>query len=703
MTARLHLPAGLERTLVVMAADAWAGAAIGRSLVLGEEWWWIPPLSGALWWAQRTWRVPAFAAVVLVVAGLASGASSGLREVATLETPVPNGPIDGVVELRSDPHQGPFGGVVIRAALGDVPVILTSDRAFGSAGEHWQVTGVLSGAPGRFRGQPHAGELAVRRAAVVSRGHALAVGANAVRERVISQYSSGGSPAGLVRGFLIGETSGITEADMVAMRSSGLSHYVAVSGSNVALFLGLWWIATAWVGAGPRRRAAVGLVGLVLFVWITRWEPSVVRASAMAGLVLASRAVGMPLSGWSALALAVSGIVMVSAELVASVGFQLSVAATAGVMAGHRLIRARWIGLLASATIGAQLAVAPLLLLHFGSVSLIAPLTNGLAGPMVVGSTALGVVGAATAWPWATAAAELLAAGVLSIARVGALFPSAGPGVVAVGAVVATAWHLAPVRVAAIGAAVVWLVVGWLSPPPVDSGIVFLDVGQGDAILLLGERSGVVLVDGGPDGTIILDKLQRYGVSAIDLVINTHPHADHIAGLERVIERHPVGMLWHAGYGDERSHSLIDAARRRGVPALVPQPGTSADIGGVSLEVLGPQRRYASPNDQSVVAVATVNGATVALTGDIEVVAQRDLGPIEAMILKVPHQGAATSDPGWLTASAGNLAVVSVGPNSFGHPHPDTLAVLQSAGADVVRTDQAGDVVIRSWRDVAGG
>ncbi len=80
--------------------------------------------------------------------------------------------------------------------------------------------------------------------------------------------------------------------------------------------------------------------------------------------------------------------------------------------------------------------------------------------------------------------------------------------------------------------------------------------------------------------------------------------------------------------------------------------------------------------------------------GDIEAIAQRELGPIEASVLKVPHQGGATSDPEWLEANAGEVAVISVGPNSFGHPAPEVIGILEEAGAAVRRTDLEGDVVV---------
>jgi competence protein ComEC len=165
-----------------------------------------------------------------------------------------------------------------------------------------------------------------------------------------------------------------------------------------------------------------------------------------------------------------------------------------------------------------------------------------------------------------------------------------------------------------------------------------------------------------------------------------------VAALESV----PVARLWHSGFADGGPvfAELVDIAAARGIEVEVPEEGWTAEVGSIHLEVLGPIRRYASPNDQSLVLLATVQDRTVLLPGDIEVIAQQELGTVRADVLKVPHQGAATSDLGWLQAVQATTAVVSVGPNTFGHPSADVVAALVETGAQVLRTDQEGDVII---------
>ena len=700
--SRLAWPEGLERSVLACAGLAWAGVAATRSVAFDEAAA-VPALTLlAVAVAVAAMRLlPPALLVGVVVAASVAGSASASREMMTLRGLMLGSEVGNVVTVSRDAVDGRWGGAQAMAGSSDLPPIvlrLSDDRP--RAGERWRIDGEVVGGPGRWRGIAYAGVIDVHEAELVEAGSLLIRQANGARDRVAAVFDGLGSAGGLVAGFMIGDTTNVAVADLNALRAAGLSHYVAVSGSNVALFLGLWWVATAALGTSPRRRAVVGAVGLVFFVWITRWEPSVVRAAVMAALVLGSRAIGVPVTGWAALGGAVVGVVLISSELVGSLGFQLSAAATAGVLLCHRLIRVPYVGPLLSATIGAQVAVAPLLLSAFGSVPLLAPVSNLLAAPLVSASTGLGVMASVTGWPILASGASAIAQAVIAIGRLAAPLPQVDVWAVIAIVLLAAGWRFAATRVASVGVALIAAVVILLAPPPVASGVVFLDVGQGDAILLLGEQGGTVLIDGGPDPDLLLDRLRHYEVDRVDLVVNTHPHEDHIAGLIHVMASVPVGVLWHSGYESEQATRLLSSADDAGVPPLVPDVGTQWSVGGIHLEVRGPRRRYASPNDQSVVLVATVNGVRVGLPGDIETFAQRDLGPITADVLKVPHQGADTSDHKWLAANTGCLAVVSVGPNQFGHPHDGVIETLELAGAEVRRTDVVGDVIVSSPSDV---
>ncbi|MBT8202588.1 MAG: ComEC/Rec2 family competence protein [Acidimicrobiia bacterium] len=655
--------------------------------------------------ARRTWVIG------LVVAGLIAGLGSTAREAATLDAPVPVGAITVAGRLVDDPR--PYGSELrmrlepshlLRGEFwvpwsGPRLAVLTGDAGSVAAGERIRVAGRLRPVAGRVRGDPVAGTL---RADSVSRlepasDPVFSVG-NMVRRRVLRVLEPEGRAGALLAGFLVGHTEALPERDQENLRRAGLTHFVAVSGSNVALFLGAWFVAAGPLGWNPRRRLVVGLLGIVLFVVITRWEPSVVRASLMAALVLAGRVLGLALSTWAALGSAVVLSLLVAGHLAGDVGFQLSVAATAGVLAGSRLARAQPPLVAAlSITLGAQGAVAPLLLWHFGSVPLLSPLTNVLAAPIVTlatGTAGLAVVtGHGAVLDVATALADI----VLGISSLAAAWPQLGAGGVAAVFGALAALRLPSLRpLVAVGAALVFVV---LVLPPARVAVptvVFLDIGQGDATLLLGPAGETVLVDGGPDPGVLLDRLRDYGVTRFDLVVATHGDLDHIGGLLTALDSFPADRLWHPGHraGSDRYEELLAGAQLAGVKVETVEQGWAARVGSFEIGVLGPARRYADLNDESVVLQVDVNDRSVLLAGDIEVTAQRALGVVETDILKVPHHGANTSDLAWLEQSAAPLAIISVGPNDFGHPHPAVVDALVRGGSVVRRTDQEGDIVV---------
>jgi competence protein ComEC len=483
------------------------------------------------------------------------------------------------------------------------------------------------------------------------------------------------------------------------MRLSGLAHFVAVSGSNIALLLGLLAVVTGPLAWTPRRRAMVGLLALPVYAAATRFEPSVLRASVMAALVLIGRLLGVLLEAWQLLALAVTLLLIARPELSTSVGFQLSVAATAGVLAGGRwpvtggqVQRALAVGL------GAQLAVAPILLAHFGVVPLLSPLVNLVAAPLVAISTVIGAVGVSGPGlliPLASWTAEL----VLMLARGASTWPQVGAlplaGVVLAG--IAT-WKWARLRpLLVVGgsiAVVVWAFNQGLALP--ESGAVILDVGQGDAVILSGGDGEIALIDGGPDPVALIQKLRLYGVTSLDLVVATHVHADHTTGLVALVGRYPIGEVWEVfePHDSPPASELLTALEEHRIPTTSPSPGHTRALGSLTLRVVGPVRRYESANDQSIVIEVVGVGRTLLLTGDIERIAQADLDHLRAEVLKVPHQGAGTSDPSWLYSVGAELAIISVGDNDFGHPVDWVIASLEESGATVIRTDQEGDILV---------
>jgi competence protein ComEC len=244
--------------------------------------------------------------------------------------------------------------------------------------------------------------------------------------------------------------------------------------------------------------------------------------------------------------------------------------------------------------------------------------------------------------------------------------------------------------------------------PPRDLTVRFLDVGQGDATLIQDPSGAAILFDGGREDARVAALLRQAGVSRLALVVATHQSADHHGGLAEVLTSYPVDMLLENGDGttDPTFLAMLDAARRAGVPITTARAGQVLRVGGLVVRVLWPPPRPPGPapedpNPRAMVAIVSAGAFDLFLSADAEspTLLPLDLPPVEAM--KVPHHG--SSDPGLpelLTRLRPSIAAIEVGAdNTYGHPHPSTLAALRAAAVRVYRTDRDGTVSLT----VAGG
>ncbi len=683
---------------------------------------WLGAIGGLIWGAPAVVTIAVGAATVairsratgvviaLAAVGALSGLLAGVRIDATMNADVPSGRIEFAAVVAED--DGPRRPAVVRPTALRVPdgwvgwagpslAVGPDDEYPMVAGQTVRVTGTARSAPGRIRGDPVAGRVTLGKVEVLgtSGGPFFAIG-NLVRERVRSVLDLDDPPQALISGFLIGDTSGLGPAHLEALRRSGLTHFVAVSGSNVALFLAGWWAITAFIGFGPKRRFIVGSIGLAIFVVATRWEASVLRAAFMAIVVLGAAAAGVNVDTWIAVGVAVIVLLLGSGQLAVDIGFQLSVAATVGIMVGAGMFagrRPRFLWMTLGAAIAAQVAVVPVLLWHFGTVPLMSPIANLLSAPFVTAATVGGTFAVLSGWGPAVTAASIPAGAVLAIAGLASRWPQLGPAAVAVVAGVAVLLRVPRSRPFAVLGVAAVLAVSTMAPGGVPSvpEVTFLDIGQGDSVLLRDPGGTVVLVDGGRDPIVLADALRRNHIGRIDLIVATHGDIDHVGGFDGVVDRHAIGRVWVPDQPDlgEELAGLLEDAARLGIPVDRVTDGISYRAGAITLTTLGPRRRYATRNDGSIV-LWVVADRTLLLPGDIEAIAQRELPPLEPDILLVPHHGSGSTDPEWLEATVGDLAVISVGPNTYGHPASETLAVLADCDTAVRMTMDEGDITI---------
>lgn len=558
----------------------------------------------------------------------------------------------------------------------------------------------------------------------------------------------------LLPGLVVGDTSRVPPELDEAFKETDLTHLMAVSGANFTILLALL-IGPPALAQQVERRGLAPRLGISLrttallggaltlgFVIVCRPDPSVLRAAACGSVALLALATGRRRSLIPALATAVLLLVLYDPWLARSYGFLLSVLATGALLT----LAPRWSPALrrrgvpprlaeALAAAGAAQAVcAPVVAVLSARVSLVAVPCNLLAEFAVAPATVLGFAALGTA-PVAMPVAKALAWGagwpagwIVDIARTGAALPGGGvdwPGswtgalllglcmvlVVLIGArLLRHPWWCAACGVLLLLVVVrpvplARVITGW---PPTGWRFAVCDVGQGDAtVLAAGEGTGVV-VDAGPDPALVDHCLRELGITRVPLVILTHFHADHVAGLPGVLRGRSVGAIETTGFEepeDQAEFVLREAAARR-IPVTRAVAGERRRTGDLDWEVLWPQPAPApepeGANDASVTLLVRSAGLRLLLLGDLEPPAQRALlsSPAAAQVravdvLKVAHHGSAYQDADLIRVAAPRLALISCGAdNTYGHPAPRTVAALRDGGAVVLRTDEDGALAV---------
>jgi len=574
----------------------------------------------------------------------------------------------------------------------------------------------------------------------VGRRGGLAGFGDRLRERVVRAVARGtdGVRRGIVLGVVLGEDEGLPRDVRDDFRASGLYHLLAVSGQNVA-FLATGVYLLGWLIRLPRRCRELAVLGVIVaYVLAVGWQPSVVRAGVAGGLAALAWLAARPRDRWHFLAVGALVLVVWMPTSILEPGFQLSFAAVASIfvavprlgrkLEGYPLPRPLADALAVAVACG--LVTSPIVLAHFGEAPLYTVVANVVAFPAAPLVLGFGLLAAAVdpVSPSAAAALAALAGWAATwldlVAREVAALPRARIGAATAAALAAAcvvAWLAVRVlrrcgrgpRLAAgltVGALGVVGAVAWVSDPPAHTWqppaglrVTFLDVGQGDAVLLETRRARV-LVDQGPPESDAARQLIELGVRSLSALVLTHPQRDHVGGAADVLRRLEVGHVLDPGLaatGPERGEAL-HAAKERGVPVSIVRTGVAFEAGGLTLRVLWPADAGApteDPNANAVVLAASFGETDVLLPADAEsdVTGRLPLGAYE--VLKVAHHGSA--DPGLskeLRRVRPRVAVISCGrDNDYGHPHPDTLAALdETAGLATYRTDRDGRIVVES-------
>lgn len=709
------------------------------------------------------------------------------------------GPWRGSVIGVGSPHDGqqsatldvavPAGNLRVAATLPRYPEVAPGDRV--SVGGRLEPLPEDDGGYGTYLRRIGADAIVRARSLDRTSGADTTVGAIETARRASGDALTLSLPepeAGLAAGILIGLRDRVDRDLAAAFTTAGVSHVVAISGWNIAIVAAL--VAALLRGRlGRRSRSLATLVAIVAYTIAAGGSASVVRAAVMAAVVLLARESGRAGAASMALGWAVTLLLLADPATVGDAGFQLSVLATAGLIAWATPITARlrdiqggvvpgWLAESLGVSLAAEVATLPVVLAGFGRFAVLAPAVNLVVVPLVPPAMAAGTLALIGGWltqagapslvavllglpgwlvlavlvaavraaatlpfasitlptPWSTVAGLLVGIAVLAVARgwVRLSRPSwlarrhprkparSGSSVDTPGPKARTA---APrlrrssraVRFAAMALALSLLVVvlAAANRPDGHVRVTVLDVGQGDAILVEGGRGGRLLVDGGPDPDrllIALDARLPPWDRRIDLLVLTHPHEDHVAGLALLLARYRVGRTFEPGMiGPGPGYRAWQAALDR----LGLRPGRLATGDRFSLDEIRFRVLWPDPggvprqpadggtaiNNVSIVLLGEIGRQRFLLAGDIEeeidpILLARGLPRVD--LLKVAHHGSRTSSTAaFLDAVRPRVAIASAGAgNPYGHPTKATLDRIAARGAQVLRTDRNGSVEV---------
>lgn len=544
----------------------------------------------------------------------------------------------------------------------------------------------------------------------------------------------------LVAGLAIGDDAALSGQMLARMKTLSLTHLTAVSGANCAIVIGGVFLLLKRSGSRRFTILSLSLLALVLYVVVVGFEPSVIRAAVMAAVVLLCSFAGRRVPPTIALSWAVILVLSIWPGMVTSLGFWLSVTATAAILliapALYKKLSARMPASLAlglAVVVSAQLWCLPMLVNLSGGLPTYSILANLLAEPLVAPITVLGILALILSIVFPPLAALLYwlasfaAYGIELISNLAQLpaatiwWPEGGLGVLLMVVSVAaiSLMIISRMRRQAIAAiALVSLTFVSFSGsavarsqtwPSLDWQVVSCDVGQGDATVIRSANQ-TMLIDVGREPEPIAMCLEKLGVTQIDLLLLTHFDADHVGGLAGAMSRAEIGEALISPFDDERPQveatlaQLADA----NVPVSTAEVGDKGSLGEASWVVAAPEPRAAGAedsNDASVILRLETSQWLMLAFADAGERAQMRTVRLrnsllnrsggKPLIVKVSHHGSADQYAELFEDLKPEVALFSVGlSNSYGHPTKRALQIFEKAGSSIFRTDKQGSIAL---------
>lgn len=551
-----------------------------------------------------------------------------------------------------------------------------------------------------------------------------AAGLGAIRQG-LRENSGGGDAGALIPGMVLGDTSKQSPEFKEAMKRSGLTHLVAVSGANFAIVSTFVLWCMQFLIRRKNVRIIATAIALACFIALVRPSPSVLRAAAMAAVLLSAQLGKRGSDSLPALGFAICAVVLGDPWQSRDAGFALSVLATAGLLLlAPRIVERlpthkKLAGGLAP-PIAAIIFCSPILVSLSGYLSPMSIIANLLAAPAVAPITVLGFIAALFSpfAPWFTQFIiffiQFPAGFITGVAHWIAAFPVLtihngliGFGLVALILAILFLFKRNWKQSTAVLLILIFAL-GWLQRWPAGEWqVAQCDVGQGDSLVInLGAHRAIV-IDVGPESVAEDKCLKNLGIKEIPLLILSHFHADHVGGLPGLLKGRKVQQVWISNNLEPELQSRIALESLKNSQIVRVQKGLTAQVGDVRLEVLWPEATTrlfeelpgegSAINNSSIAVIAQTNNWSLFSAGDLEPPAQHELinlvRPVD--IYKLSHHGSKYQDEGLMKALSAQIALISVGAkNPYGHPAQESIDSLTRLGTQVFRTDRDGAIAV---------
>jgi competence protein ComEC len=480
--------------------------------------------------------------------------------------------------------------------------------------------------------------------------------------------------------------------------------------------------------ARMKFRLSATAISLIAFIALVRPSPSVLRAAAMAAVLLVAQGTKRGRDSLPALGFAMAAVVIVDPWQARDAGFALSVLATAGLLLFAPVLIEKLstqmplkLAQALSPPIAAIVFCSPIIVALSGYLAPMSVIANLLAAPFVAPITIVGFV-AALFSPFAPLLSTVLiwfirfpAGAIALIAHWASSFPvlnlrTGKIGFLIVAVFTLISWLLKKwFKYIIIFTLVVLISITWLQRwPGGDWQVANCDIGQGDSMVInLGNHRGLV-IDVGPDPVAEDRCLKALGINEIPLLILSHFHADHVAGLPGALKNRTVGQVWVSVNSAPLVESAMAQSALKGVEMIKAVRGMSSKLGPLTIKVLWPTLSATSfvempgdgsqINNSSIATLITSDAFSIFAGGDIEPPVQeilvKDVDPVD--IYKVSHHGSRYQDLAFMAALHPRLSIISVGAgNTYGHPAVQTLDALARLGSEVLRTDTDGAIAVQ--------